>query len=312
MDNLTTTARRADAEDQEEDEGKAQDAQELLDTIKEGMEGNNGRLEDQYVLRFFRDKLLSMPCQNQGFILDGFPKTMEQAKELFASEDDDEPEESAKVGSYNKLIMPEFVVCLEATDDFLKQRIMNLPESEVVAMPHNSEEGLKTRLEVYRAANTEDDTVLNYFDELEFHPEKCDVTKDTSKMMKDTVERLKKLIGKARNYGPTPDELENMKKQEEEAKMKKEFDEKQEKERKEAEEATERKKRQEEWTQRLNEVKREEYELLEAQSIPLRNYLMKHVMPTLTQGLIECCKTRPDDAIDYLAEYLFQQNPQVD
>lgn len=53
-------------------------------------------------------------------------------------------------------------------------------------------------------------------------------------------------------------------------------------------------------TQRLNEVKREEYELLEAQSIPLRNYLMKHVMPTLTQGLIECCKSRPEDAIDYL------------
>jgi len=53
-------------------------------------------------------------------------------------------------------------------------------------------------------------------------------------------------------------------------------------------------------TQRLNEVKREEYELLEAQSIPLRNYLMQHVMPTLTQGLIECCKVRPDDAIDYL------------
>lgn len=57
-------------------------------------------------------------------------------------------------------------------------------------------------------------------------------------------------------------------------------------------------------TQRLNEVKREEYELLEAQSIPLRNYLMKHVMPTLTQGLIECCKTRPDDAIDYLVSYI--------
>ena len=79
----TTTARRADSEDQEEDEGKAQDAQELLDAINEGKEGNNGRVEDQYVLRFFRDKLLSMPCQNQGFIIDGFPKTMEQAKELF-------------------------------------------------------------------------------------------------------------------------------------------------------------------------------------------------------------------------------------
>lgn len=311
VDNLTTTARRADSEDQEEDEGKAQDAQELLDAINEGKEGNNGRVEDQYVLRFFRDKLLSMPCQNQGFIIDGFPKTMEQAKELFVSEDDEEPEESAKVGTYNKLTMPEFVVCLEGNDDFLKQRIMNLPESQVVGT-HNTEEGLIRRLDTFRQQNTEDDTILNYFDELEFHPEKIDVSKDTSPMMKDTVEKIKKMIGKPRNYGPTPEELEEMKKQEEEARQKKEAEEKAEKERKEAEEQAERKKRQEEWTQRLNEVKREEFELLEAQSIPLRNYLMKHVMPTLTQGLIECCKTRPEDAIDYLAEFLFQHNPQVD
>ena len=47
-------------------------------------------------------------------------------------------------------------------------------------------------------------------------------------------------------------------------------------------------------------MKREEYELLENQSIPLRNYLMKHVMPTLTKGLIDSCKVRPDDPIDYL------------
>jgi adenylate kinase len=59
-------------------------------------------------------------------------------------------------------------------------------------------------------------------------------------------------------------------------------------------------------------VKRQETEQLENQSIPLRNYLMKHVMPSLTQGLIECCKARPDDAIDFLAEYLFRNNPQVD
>ncbi len=56
-------------------------------------------------------------------------------------------------------------------------------------------------------------------------------------------------------------------------------------------------------TARLEEVKQEEYELLETQSIPLRNYLMKHVMPTLTQGLIDCCKVRPDDAVDYLVSF---------
>lgn len=311
MENLTTTARRADAGDEEEDEGKAQDAQEQLDAINEGKENNNGRIEDTYVLKFFRERLMSMPCQNQGFILDGFPKTMEQAKELFAAEDDEEPEESAKGANFNKLIMPEFVINLKAGDAFLKQRIMNLPESEVVNT-HNTEEGLVRRLEAFRGVNTEEETVLNYFDELEFHPEEIDVEKDSSPMMKDTVEIVKKIIGKARNYGPTAEELEQMRKAEEEEKQKKEAELQAEVERLEALEAAERKTRQEEWTQRLNEVKREEYELLEAQSIPLRNYLMKHVMPTLTQGLIECCKTRPDDAIDFLAEYLFQQNPQVD
>lgn len=40
--------------------------------------------------------------------------------------------------------------------------------------------------------------------------------------------------------------------------------------------------------------------MLEARSLPLRNYLMQHVMPTLTEGLIEACKVKPEDPIDYL------------
>ena len=51
-------------------------------------------------------------------------------------------------------------------------------------------------------------------------------------------------------------------------------------------------------------MKREERELLEAQSIPLRNYLMTYVMPTLMQGLNECCKVRPDDPVDFLVRDL--------
>ena len=45
---------------------------------------HTGRYSDQYILDFYKQKLKSMPCQNQGFILDGFPKTYEQAKQLFA------------------------------------------------------------------------------------------------------------------------------------------------------------------------------------------------------------------------------------
>jgi adenylate kinase len=67
--------------------------------------------------------------------------------------------------------MPELIVNLEASDEFLRERVMELPESVVVGT-HNTEEGLQRRLTEYRTINTDDDTVFNYFDELEFHPEK--------------------------------------------------------------------------------------------------------------------------------------------
>ena len=73
-------------DDESEDDSRAQEAQELLDLLKEDKEANNGRYSEQYILQFYKSKLLSMPCQNQGFILDGFPKTYEQAKQLFARE----------------------------------------------------------------------------------------------------------------------------------------------------------------------------------------------------------------------------------
>ena len=84
--------------------------------------------------------------------------------------DDDADEEEGKP-HYDKSIMPDLIVCLEANDSFLRDRIMNLPEN-VVAGTHNTEEGFTRRITEYRAINTDDETVLNYFDELEFHPEK--------------------------------------------------------------------------------------------------------------------------------------------
>ena len=60
---------------------------------------------------------------------------------------------------------------------------------------------------------------------------------------------------------------------------------------------------------RAAEVGQQEAELLEVRSIPLRNYLMQNVIPTLTEGLIEVCKLKPEDPVDYLAAYLFKNNP---
>ena len=57
---------------------------------------------------------------------------------------------------------------------------------------------------------------------------------------------------------------------------------------------------------KLEVVRKQERDTLEVQSEPLRNYLVKYVMPTLTAGLIEVAKVRPDDPVDYLAEFLFK------
>ena len=82
-----------------------------------------------------------------------------------AGDDEDEAAE------YDRLIMPKLVVSLEAGDEFLRERVINLPEIVVVGT-HNTEDAFTRRLTDYRAINTDEDTVLNYFDELEFHPER--------------------------------------------------------------------------------------------------------------------------------------------
>lgn len=66
----------------------------------------------------------------------------------------------------------------------------------------------------------------------------------------------------------------------------------------------------EQWTKLLEDMQMEEEKLLVAQSEPLRNYLMQFVFPVLTKGLLEVARRKPDDPVDFLAEYLFKENPE--
>ena len=50
----------------------------------------------------------------------------------------------------------------------------------------------------------------------------------------------------------------------------------------------------------------------EGQPRPGSHCALSHLHRPPRQGLMEICKTRPEDPIDYLAEYLFQQNPKLD
>ncbi|XP_068874317.1 adenylate kinase 7 isoform X5 [Aphelocoma coerulescens] len=307
---------RADGEgeDDVEEEGEnIEEAKELLDGIKENMKQNKGRLGDEYLIKVMTDKLMSMPCRNQGYVLDGFPETYAQAMELFKVEDDEEEEEETKgkMPKFNKIIIPEFIFSLTASDEFLINRIINLPESVVAGTRYTEDQFLQS-LKLFRKLNTDDTTVLNYFDELEIHPQFIDVAVYEDSENRLTVPKIIQKIGEPRNYGLTDEEKEVLERQAAEERLVKEAQEKAEQERKEAEERAERMARWEEWNKQLEEVKRQEQELVEAQSIPLRNYLMKNVMPTLMQGINECCRIRPDDPVNFLAEYLFKNSPDID
>jgi len=299
---------QTEEEEEEDDEGKIEEAQSLLQQIKENMEVNNGRLDDSLLVRLYRDKITSKPALNQGVIVDGFPKTYDQAKTLYEAGDDEDGEST---GLADPATVPELVIDLTATEEFLKQRMMNLPE-EIVQGTHNTEEGFLRRLALFNALRSEEDTVINGFDEQEIDPVVVDVTQSNDEENGPIIELIKKIIGEPRNYGLTQEEKEELARKELADREAKEALERQTKEKHEREERESRKKNIEIWTQQLHEVRKQEKEMLEAKARPFRQYIMAHVMPTLTAGLIECAKLRPEDPVDYIAEYLYQHNPELE
>lgn len=66
----------------------------------------------------------------------------------------------------------------------------------------------------------------------------------------------------------------------------------------------------EEWTTLLEQFQLEEEKILVAQGEPLRHYMIRFIFPTLSKGLLEVARVKPDDPVDFLAEYLFKENPE--
>lgn len=95
-----------------------------------------------------------MECRNQGYVMDGYPKTLDQAKDLFGMENLNEQDEQEtyadeEAAVTDDSIMPELVVSLEASDDFLKERIIQRPEWEIQGT-HYTEEHMTRRLKEYK------------------------------------------------------------------------------------------------------------------------------------------------------------------
>ncbi|XP_076873928.1 adenylate kinase 7a [Brachyhypopomus gauderio] len=277
-----------------------------VDSLKDSL-SHHGQSDDQNVLRVIREKLNSKPCRNQGFVLDGYPGTSEQAKHLFYDEDMELEGSRFKLQPFNKDIIPEYIFSLDATDEFLTERVQNLPESVAENMHYTQDEFLQ-RLNRFREENAEDETVLNYFDELEIHPEHIDINSTSDPENDAVIKKIVQIVGKAMNYGPTPEEQAEDDQKRAAAMYQQRLQGAAECACREAEEKARMSVLQEEWSRNVTEVKKQEQELLETRSIPMRHYLMKNVIPTLTGALLECCKVKPDDPVEFLAEYLFRNN----
>ncbi|KAA3673158.1 adenylate kinase [Paragonimus westermani] len=99
------------------------DAQEQLENLRENTD-ENGRLNDETLVRLVSHKLLSRACQNQGFVLDGFPKTMAQAEMLFKPDPDDEDAmaDDKRLPSHG-LLIPHHVIVMEASNAYVLHRL---------------------------------------------------------------------------------------------------------------------------------------------------------------------------------------------
>lgn len=66
------------------------------------------------------------------------------------------------------------------------------------------------RMGVFRSNNTEDNTLLNYFDEMEIHPIVLDVMEDQTHTMDSIIKELCHRLGKPVKFPLTPEEEEEL------------------------------------------------------------------------------------------------------
>lgn len=274
----------------------------------------NPRLSDDLLCQIVKTKLQTPQCRNQGWFLDGFPKTTEQTRLLFklhdvaaepkAEGEEEEPAEASEEEEQGVPLAPppEVVISLHASEEFLRERVMAFPE-ENVAGTHNDEAGFSRRYSSFASVNEGEETVTS----LLVDSKARNVSVESSEESEHALSIIRLGFGQPRNYDPERAARERDRRAAEEKARAEEA----ERLRQEEEAERERKARAQrelEERERLQEIAKQEQESLETRSLPMRQYLVDNVLPILTKGLLEVGRVRPEDPIDYLAEYLFKHD----
>merc|ERR1712166_791426 len=67
---------------------QAEEDRDLLEQLTATLAESGGTYEAEQIFTWFKAKLRSMACLNQGYVLDGYPETEEEAKAIFIAADD--------------------------------------------------------------------------------------------------------------------------------------------------------------------------------------------------------------------------------
>ena len=266
------------------------------------------KLPDEIVIKILRRKLMLNICRNRGYILDGYPRGYKNAFNLF-NEDTDEAKTPDDPTKYKILeeIMPNIVIRIDNCDDeFIKQRMKAL--DDINNDPEEIQRRLDRRLKAYKELNESkkgEPSITNFFKENNIDILGIDGKLNEGVILKQCKTFLEK-NGKVINYQTFDNAYEVVEKENVDKKMvdQKEIREKEllENEYYDIEKSEVKKTYNEE---KSSELEKQEKDLLEKKSEVLRRYLAENVIPVLSKGILHVCQKLPEDPVDELAHYLF-------
>nr|CCC94944.1 conserved hypothetical protein [Trypanosoma congolense IL3000] len=331
-------------------------------------------LQDKALALMMRWRLAQADCCNKGYVLDGFPETVDQARLIFGHAPLDIPDANedtlislpSGAGTHGKMVamhesatmstnvppqgveecdehrLPDYVFALTAPENYLLDRLNALSRAsgEVGSAEEKRLGRFDRALMIYHQQYTDTEYSLpNYFETARTVEKVLTPGGRTPKVVAVDVGDqpllqppppesefavrepipLEKLlcqhIGPSHTLGPSPKEV-----FEEEVRARKLEEEERQKQMRAITEQYERELREcklESDKRTVTENVRRaidmaDREALEKRKIPLQMYLNSNIMPLLSRGLMEVCKTRPADPVDFLAGWLVRHNPHDD
>jgi len=270
--------------------------------------------------RMMRLRLSSNVCRFRGYVLEGYPESFKEAESLFTEPVPDAdgnvpvPEEDGEEVPTKVIekLCPEFMAVMQSSEARCKARLLS-QEADGAKF----EEEFVEKLDKYLINNLAEDgspaTSDFFLDRCNIKPLEVDVDIRAEQEVFQSLRVYMEQKGQFFNYLRSEQEITaerhellKAKEREEDERKRKLLEDRRTKEK------DQRIRRQGEETERLRGIAESDAQLLETQSLPLRQYLMMNAVPTLTEGLIEICKVMPEDPVDYLAEYLFAHAHDID